>query len=92
MLEPLYGVVICFATRGRIIISEYLSKRMISDRCGMEGQTNFLTVSCRAGLCRTVLGTVCLEFKISCLNEDQVGLSSFVLFSFFWLFAMPNGQ
>ncbi len=48
MLEALYGVVICFATRGRIIISEYLSKRMISDRCVMEGQTNFLTVSCRA--------------------------------------------
>ncbi len=42
----------------------------------MEGQTNFSTVSCR--LCRTVLGTVCLEFKISCLNEDQVGLSLFV--------------
>ncbi len=29
-----------------------------------------------------MLGTVCLEFKKSCLNEDQVGLSLFVLF--FW--------
>ncbi len=27
-----------------------------------------------------MLGTVCLEFKISCLNEDQVGLSLIVFF------------
>ncbi len=46
VLESLYEVVVfVFAT---IIIFEYLSKGMISYRCAMEGQTNFLTVSCRA--------------------------------------------